>query len=82
MAVLTPIQLTKFRQALERDTETQGWTKAEANSMIQAVEDEYENTAKAGFVTAIETAVPGKTTNAEKKIVGKHYFAYKFSVGG
>jgi hypothetical protein len=77
MAVLTAAQLTELRQGVARGVTSINYTKAQANAALQALEDYFENTARAGFSSAIEAAAPGVFTNAQKKQLGKYWLLQK-----
>ena len=78
MAILTTTQLAQARNGCEKLDPNIDYTKAQANAVLQAYEDYYENTARAGFNAAAETAAPGVFTNAQKKRLGKLYLLLKF----
>ena len=82
MAILTADQLTELRQRFAATLATLGVTKAEVNAALQAVEDYFENTARAGFGAAIETAVPAKFTAAQKKRLVAYWLLQKFTREG
>lgn len=80
MAVISAAQLTPLRQEAERGVGTVPWTKPQINAALQAVEDHFESV-KSGFVTAIETAVPGVFSLAQKREIVKFWLRYKLSAG-
>lgn len=82
MAVLSGADLKIMRQGAAADVVPVTWTKAQAKLALQAVEDYYQATAKAGFGAAIETAVPGVFSNPAKKTLGRYYFQHRFGSGG
>lgn len=77
MAVLNATQLTELRQACSRSGIAINYTKAQVNAGLQAIEDYFENTARAGFGQAIEAAAPGVFTAAQKKQLGKFWLLQK-----
>lgn len=80
MAVLIAAQLAQVRNGCERIEPNIGYTKAEVNAVIQAYEDYYETTARAGFGAAAEVAAPGVFNAAQKKRIGKFYLFLKFGL--
>jgi hypothetical protein len=57
------------------------WDRIQITAAIQAIEDYWENTARAGLNTAINSAVSGYTfTAAQKKIIGRHWLRHKARV--
>ena len=82
MAIITDDEMVPLRRGCAAETESGGlpihWTKAEFKAAVQAVEDEYQATCRAAFGTAIETAVPGKFSNPEKKCIGRWWFTHRF----
>jgi hypothetical protein len=80
MAALTAEELRAMRNESEPERTPHSHTKAQVNAAFQALEDYYQNTAKAGFGSAIETAAPGVFTNNQKKKLGKVYFAFRFRI--
>ena len=77
MAALTGDQLTRVRQDACA-TQTLNVTKTQLNAAIQACEDYYENTARAGFGAAMEGAAPGLFNATQKKLIGKYWLLSKF----
>jgi hypothetical protein len=78
MAILTASQLTELRQACSRSGIAINYTKAQVNAGLQAIEDYFENTVRAGIATAIESAAPGVFTNAQKKQLAKMWLLQKY----
>jgi hypothetical protein len=77
MAVLTASELAELRNGVA-NSGTQSWTRAQVNAALQAVEDYFEDTARAGFGSAIEAAAPGVFTNAQKKRIGAYWLLQKY----
>ena len=78
MAILTAAQLTELRQRVQSSAAPNpAANKTQINLAIQAIEDYYETTARPGFGAAIETAVPGRFTPAQKKQIGKFWMLQK-----
>lgn len=78
MAVLTTSDLQDLRQGAE----TEGvWsiTKAQLNSVFQALEDEYQTNTKGAWSTAIDAAVAGLTTT-QKKSIGRWWMRKRFDL--
>lgn len=80
MAVLTAEELRGMRNVSEPDRTPHTHTKAQVNAALQAMEDYYQATAKAGFAAAIENAAPGVFSNNQKKKLGRAYFAFRFGI--
>lgn len=79
MSTLTVTQLTEIRQgAATNGGTTVNYTRAQINAAVQAIEDYFEDTARAGFGAAIEAAAPGVFTNAQKKKIGKYWLLQKY----
>lgn len=76
MAVLTAALRTAAREYLSTKMNV-NYRKAQFDSALQAVEDYFENTARAGFGTAVETAAPTVFTNAQKKWIVAYYLVQK-----
>ena len=77
MVVLTAAQLQDGRQFLSRGSDVIGWTKAEINAVLQAIEDNFENVYRASVSAAIDVAKAG-ISNADKKRIVKWYLRHKF----
>ena len=78
MAILTAAQLTELRQKIQISlSPNPAAVKNQINLALQAIEDYYETTARPGFGAAIETAVPGRFTPAQKKQIGKFWLLQK-----
>ena len=72
MAILTSDQLTEIRQKVQISiSPNPAATKSQINLAVQSVEDYFESTVQLGASAAIETAVPGKFTAAQKKQIVK-----------
>ena len=85
MAILTPDQLSEIRRQMAAEYATQDWTKVQINAGIQAIEDYWETTARAGASAAIDAATTllGFTfTGAQKLKLGKFWLLSKFNRGG
>ncbi len=80
--ILTPEELAGFRQSLAKESSEVTWQKADINAGAQGLEDWWETTGRNGAASAMETASPGKFTNAQKKIIGKFWLQHKFLGGG
>jgi len=80
MAILNPTQLAQIRNGCEKVEPNINYIKPQINAAIQALEDYFENTARAGFGAAIEAAAPGIFTNAQKKRIGRFYLFLKFGL--
>lgn len=82
MAILSASQCDELRQGITASTEKAGvavnYSKAQMNAAIQAIEDYFENTAKAGFGSSIEAAAAGVFNNAAKKRIIAHWLRQKF----
>ena len=78
MAVLSAAQLIELRNSCETGRAGKG-TKAQVNAATQAVEDYFENTARSGLGSAIETAAPGVFGANEKKAIVKAWLLQKFA---
>ncbi len=78
MAVLTDAQKTELRQAVAALVATVPWNKAQVNAAVQALEDWYETSGRAAAGSAIETAVPGVFTAAQKKKIGAVWLLQKY----
>lgn len=84
MAVLTAAQLQSARNAMALDASVSGfpinYTKAQANAVLQAIEDWYEVN-KGLVATAINTATaPVVLTALQKKKFAKQWFLVKFGI--
>lgn len=66
MATLSAAELGEIRKKLARGV-TVMWSTPQANAALQAIEDYFEDTAKAGLNSAIEGAASGVFTAAQKK---------------
>lgn len=77
MAVLTNAELTWLRRRIARKFAEVPWNKTEINDALQAVEDYFETTAKAGLNGAIETASPGVFTGPQKTMLVAYYILGK-----
>jgi hypothetical protein len=77
MATLTGAELDPIRRGAA-EAIAMNTVKANLNLAIQACEDYYENTARAGFGAAIEAAAPGVFTANQKKQIGKYWLQSKF----
>lgn len=77
MAILTTDQLAVLRRSAF-PAENATWTKAEVNAALQAIEDYFETTARAGLGAAIEAAAPGRFSNARKKRLVAYWLLQKF----
>lgn len=83
MATLTAAQLDELRQNCSASASGNiGAIKPQVNAALQAIEDYCENTAKAGFASAIEAAAPGIFNAGKKKILVAYYFRQKFTREG
>ena len=86
MAVLTRDQLDSIRVQLEASPAgiaTGGSAKSLWNAAIQAVEDYFENTARAGINSAVNTATsPTVLSAAQKKAIVVYWLLSKFNRGG
>jgi len=80
MATLTAAQMSTARNSCERIDSSIGYTKAQINAALQACEDYFENTARAGFGGAMEAAAPGVFTAAQKRRIGRFYLLLKFGL--
>lgn len=78
MATLTATQLAELRRGCAGAVVAVNYTRAQINAGLQAIEDYYETTARAGFGSAIEAAAPGVFTNAQKKQLGKFWLFQKY----
>jgi len=76
MATLTTAQRSAAREYLSRQINV-NYTKAQFDAALQAVEDYFETTARAGLGQAIETAAPTVFSNAEKKAIAGYYLLQK-----
>jgi hypothetical protein len=78
MAIISVSDLASLRQRCAADA-TGGvtWTKAQVNAAVQALEDWFDTTGRAGAAAAIESAAPGVFTNTQKKLIGKYWLAQK-----
>jgi hypothetical protein len=78
MAILDSAQLVELRQrcaeAIAPNPVT--WTKPQINTACQAIEDWFEAN-RVALGAAIETAVPGAFTNAQKTKLVKYWLAQK-----
>lgn len=82
MAVLTALELDEVRRKATNKT-VYNYTKSVLNVAIQAIEDYWENTAKAGFNTAINTATsPAVLTVAEKRWLFAYWMGQKMGREG
>ncbi len=72
MATIGQGELINARRELAKSALEVRWTKAQVNLALQAIEDWFEEppSAKSDAAAAIETAVPGLFSNAEKKKIG------------
>jgi hypothetical protein len=77
MAIISVSDLASLRQRCAADANSVTWTKAQVNAAIQALEDWFDTTGRAGAAAAIESAAPGVFTNAQKKLIGKYWLAQK-----
>lgn len=82
MAVLASNKLALFRQLLARNEGEVTWVKADVNAAAQALEDWWETTARGLAGAEMESAAPGKFSNAQKKLIGKFWLEHKFGEGG
>ena len=83
MAALTASQLAELRRSAIRDWTTAiDFGKPIANATFQAIEDWYEGerTVVSGLINTASS--PKSFTNAEKKLIAKHYLNWKFKQGG
>ncbi len=69
MAILDNNELKQGMNRLARDSAVVTWQKSHIKTAFQAIEDWFEAN-KGGAGSAIETAAPGKFTNAQKKKIG------------
>jgi len=76
MAVLTSLELTELRQRVQAAGAIDV-PKGTLNTACQAIEDWFEAN-RASLGAAIEAAIPGITTNAQKKRLVKFWLAQKF----
>ena len=81
MGVLTSDELRQLRREFERDQVPINFSKAEANLVFQAIEDEWETNTRSAMSTAIEAAHAG-LTNQQKKAFGRPWLGLKFKLGG
>lgn len=82
MAVLTSDQLCDIRRDLAREFAAVGYTKAEVNAALQAIEDWFEaNRASLGSAINAGTA-PFVFTNPQKVALVKYWLRKKFERGG
>jgi hypothetical protein len=58
------------------------WNSTIIDAALQAVEDYFEATAKAGLNSAIETAAPGVFTGPQKKLLIAYFIMQKASREG
>lgn len=79
MAVLSTNQLEEIRRACAQDAPASpNYTKAQINLALQAIEDYFENTARAGISAAIDAAVsPFSFTANQKKRLAKYWLLQK-----
>lgn len=83
MATLTATELAELRLACASSQATVGYTKAQINAALQAIEDWFENTARAALNTTINTATSPLVLSAPvKKILVAHYLRQKFAREG
>ncbi len=84
MAVLTVDELARLRQDVEAET-SPACVKAVLNAASQAIEDYFENTARAGLSAALDAATQplGVTFSVvEKRRLVKVWLRRKFERGG
>ena len=81
MAILSSTQYADLRQAAARESVTVTWSKAQVNAALQAIEDWFEAN-RAALGVAIEAAVPGVFSAAQKRALVKFWLAQKFARGG
>jgi len=83
MAALTAAQLAELRRNIQAEWTTPiDFGKPTANAALQAIEDWYEGqrTVVNGLVNT--ATAPKVFTGAEKKLIAKHFLAWKFKQGG
>ena len=83
MAVLNNNELADLRRRTQREWSTDiDFDKSVANAALQAMEDWYEDerTVVSGLI--ITATSPKAFTAAEKKLIAKHFLAWKFQQGG
>lgn len=83
MAALNAHQLAELRRRIQSDWTTAiDFNKVVANDTLQAIEDWYEGE-RAAVSLLIDAASGAKSfTSPEKKLIAKHYLAWKFEQGG
>ena len=77
MAILTAQQLTELRQSYQTYNLQPTCVKTNINAAQQAVEDYFENSVKVPMAAAIEAAVPGVFSTAQKKALVKMWLYQK-----
>lgn len=82
MATITAGELLTMRRRAAEGAATQGWTKAQVNAALQAIEDLMETTGRTAINNAIEGAAPGVFSGAQKRLLFAAYCEYKFGKGG
>lgn len=79
MANLNAGQLTEIRQRVAATGAIPvTYTKPQINAAVQAVEDYFETTARAGISAAIEAVEPGTFTAAQKRQIAKMWLFQKY----
>lgn len=81
MAVITPTEMDKLRQAYAAGNVV-AFEKPDFNAATQAIEDTWEATVRGLLSTAIDNAGAHVFTNAEKKDIGRLWLRHKFGKGG
>lgn len=69
MTVIDPDELVDARRKLSQTYSSVTWSSPEVNAALQAFEDWFD-VAKTDAAAAVETAVPGVFTTAQKKKIG------------
>jgi len=78
MAVLADMTLSGLRRVCQAG----GWSKAQINAALQAIEDTFEGPGRTALNNAIETAAPGIFDANQKRALVKAYLLAKFNLGG
>jgi len=70
MAVLTDLEKQELRSALNRNLDTQTWTRAQVDAALQAVEDRMGLASTSTAIGGdIETVAPGVFNAAQKQLL-------------
>lgn len=75
---LSVADLATLRQEFAYQHLPSAHTKADVNTALNAIENLFETQARSAFGNAIESAVPGTFTAAEKKTLVKFWLRSKF----